>query len=307
MRIDEIRCVLIVGAGTMGQQIGLQCATHGYAVMLYDISPKTLDAAMIQTKAYAARFVSERRLTRAEADATLSRITSTTKPEEAADKADLLSECVPEDPKLKRKVFAQFNRLCPPHTIFTTNTSSLLPSMFAKATGRPTQFAALHFNKDVWLSNVADIMPHPGTSEETIALLIEFAKRIGQTPILLKKEKSGYIVNSMLQAGIREALTVVVNGFASVEDVDRAYMGIMRSPIGPFGILDFDGLDTAWRISDFWAKKYFFLRQLRRNANFLKEYVDKGRLGVKSGQGFYTYPDPAFRQPGFVQGSGRKS
>jgi len=307
MRIDEIRRVLIVGAGTMGQQIGLQCATHGYAVVLYDISQETLDAAMTQTKAYAAEFVSKGRLTRAEADATLSRIVSTTKAEEAADEADLLSECVPEDPRLKGKVFAQFNKLCPPHTIFTTNTSSLLPSMFAKATGRPAQFAALHFNKDVWLSNVADIMPHPGTSEETIALLIDFAKRIGQTPILLRKERSGYIVNSMLQAGIREALTVVVNGFASVEDVDRAYMGIMRSPIGPFGILDFDGLDTAWHITDFWAKKYFFIRQLRKNANFLKEYVDKGKLGVKSGQGFYTYPDPAFRQPGFIEGTKRKS
>jgi len=307
MRVDEIRRVLIVGAGTMGQQIGLQCATHGYEVVLYDISPETLDAAMTQTKAYAGKFVAEGRLSRPESDATLSRITSTTKPEEEAGEADLLSECVPEDPKLKRKVFAQFNKLCPPHTIFTTNTSSLLPSMFAKATGRPAQFAALHFNKDVWLSNVADIMPHPGTSQETISLLIEFAKRIGQTPILLRREKPGYIVNSMLQAGIREALTVVVNGFASVEDVDRAYMGIMRSPIGPFGILDFDGLDTAWHITDFWAKKYFFIRQLRKNANFLKEYVDKGKLGVKSGQGFYTYPDPAFRQPGFIEGTKRKS
>jgi 3-hydroxybutyryl-CoA dehydrogenase len=307
MRIDEIRRVLVVGAGTIGQQVGLQCATHGYAVVLYARTPKTLDDAMTQTKAYAAKFVDEGRLTRAEADGTLSRITSTTKADEAADEADLLSESVPEDPRLKGKVFAQFNKLCPPRTIFTTNSSQLLPSMFAKATGRPAQFAALHFNKDVWVSNVVDIMPHPGTSEETVALLIDFAKRIGQTPILLKKEKAGYIVNGMLRAGIQEALTIVVNGLASVEDVDRAWMGIVRTPIGPFGILDDNGLDTAWRISDFWAKKYFFLRQLRRNANFLKEYVDKGRLGVKSGQGFYTYPDPAFRQPGFIEGTNRKS
>ena len=176
MRIDQIRRVLIVGAGTMGQQIGLQCAMHGYAVSFYDIAPKMLDVAMTQIRAYAAQLVDEGRLTPTEASTTLSRITTTSLPEEAADQADLISESVPEDPKLKGKVFAQFNELCPPRTIFTTNTSTLLPSMFAKATGRPGQFAALHFHMNVWESNIVDIMPHTGTSKETVALLLEFAK-----------------------------------------------------------------------------------------------------------------------------------
>jgi 3-hydroxybutyryl-CoA dehydrogenase len=211
------------------------------------------------------------------------------------------------DPKLKGKVFAQFNKLCPPRTVFATNTSSLLPSMFAKATGRPAQFCAFHFNKDwLGLSNVVDVMPHPGTSEETITLLLDFARRIGQIPSLLKKEKSGFIAGSISSAGIGEALNLAVNGFASVEDVDRAWMGVTKMPIGPFGMLDDNGLDTVWHIINSAAKKYFFLRQLRRNANFLKEYVDRGKLGVKSGQGFYTYPDPAFRRPGFVEGTQRK-
>lgn len=298
MRIDQIRRVLIVGAGTMGQQIGLQCAMHGYAVSFYDIAPKMLNVAVTKVEAYVAQLVDEGRLTPTEASTTLSRITTTGLPEEAADQADLISESVPEDLKLKGEVFAQFNELCPPRTISTTNTSTLLPSMFAEATGRPSQFAALHFHMDVWESNVVDIMPHPGTSEETVALLLDFAERIGQIPILLKKEKSGYIFGSIMGAMNHEALSLVVNGVASVKDVDRAVMAVMKVPIGPFGIMDRVGLDTAWHVANFWAKVD---PQIRKHADFLKEYVDRGQLGVKSGQGFYTYPDPAFRRPGFVE------
>jgi 3-hydroxyacyl-CoA dehydrogenase len=124
MKIEDVRCVLIVGAGTMGQQIGLQCAMHGYKVVVYDIVPEALEAANAQIKAYVAHLVSQTRLTRSESDAVLARLSFTTNPADAA-RADLISESVPEDPALKAKVFAQFNKLCPPHTIFTTNTSSL--------------------------------------------------------------------------------------------------------------------------------------------------------------------------------------
>ncbi len=303
MRVDQVRRVLILGAGTMGQQIGLQCAMHGYAVTLYDISPEILNIAITRIEEYAAQLVGDRRLTRAEADDARSRIITTSLLEKAAEHVDLISESVPENPKLKGEVFAQFDKLCPPHTVFTTNTSTLLPSMFAKATGRPSQFAALHFHMNVWESNVVDIMPHPDTSEETVTLLLDFARRIGQIPILLRKEKSGYIVKSIMSALNHEALSLVANGIASAKDVDRALMGAMKVSIGPFGNMDRIGLDTVWHITDYWAKRRFYIRQIRKNANFLKEYVDKGQLGVKSGQGFYTYPDPAFRRPGFVEGT----
>jgi 3-hydroxybutyryl-CoA dehydrogenase len=302
MNIEQIRCVLIVGAGTMGQQIGLQSAIHGYDVVMYDISPTALDAATTRVASYAAQLVAEGQLTQEKAQAALARITTTNNPESAATDVDLVSESVPEDPKLKGQVFAQFNQLCPSRTIFTTNTSTLIPSMFAKATGRPAQFAALHFHQPVWVANVVDIMPHPGTSEETVVVLCDFARRIGQIPIVLKKESHGYVFNTMLSAVNREALTLAANGIASVEDVDRAWMGVMKMPIGPFGIMDLVGIDTVWHITNYWAKRLFFNRQLGVNARFLKEYVDKGWLGVKSGKGFYTYPDPAYQQPGFVEG-----
>ena len=303
MRVDQIKRVLIVGAGTMGQQIGLQCAMHGYDVTLYDLAPEMLGIAMTQIKAYAVQLVDEGRLAPSEVDDVQSRITTTSLPEKAAEQVDLMSESVPEDPKLKGKVFAQFNELCPSHTIFTSNTSTLIPSMYAKATGRPSQFAALHFHMNVWESNVVDIMPHPDTSEETIALLHDFARRIGQIPILLKKEKSGYIFNSIMSAINHEALSLVANGVATVKDIDRALMGVMKLSIGPFGVMDRVGLDTVWHITDYWAKKRFYIRQIRRNANFVKQYVDQGHIGIKSGQGFYTYPDPAFRRPGFIEGT----
>jgi 3-hydroxybutyryl-CoA dehydrogenase len=301
MNIEDIRRVLVIGAGTMGQEIGFISAVYGYHVTIYDIDPKMLEVAIQVVRSYAGQLVNDGRLTADESDGVLRRIATTTNPKDAAEEADLISESVPENPKLKGQVFAQFNTLCPKRTIFTTNTSTLLPSQFAKETGRPTQFAALHFHPHTWISNVVDIMPHPGTSPETIRLIIEFARKIGQIPIVLQKETHGYVFNAMLSAINREAMTLVANGIASVEDVDRAWMGIMKTQIGPFGIMDGIGLDTVWDITEYWAKKLLVDRQLRKNADFVKQYVDKGRLGVKTGHGFYDYPNPAYLQPDFIQ------
>jgi len=301
MNIEDIQRVLVVGAGTMGQQIALQCATHGYTVNLYDIAQPALEAAMTQMKAYASQFETKGCLTSDQVNDTLNRIFTTNDPVEAAIEADLISESVPEDPQLKGEVFAQFHNLCPPRTIFTTNTSTLVPSMFAEATGRPAQFVALHFHQPVWIANVVDIMAHPKTSQETVALIYAFAKRIGQIPIVLKKESPSYVFNAMLGAFCGEAINLALQGVVSVEDIDRAWMGIMKMPIGPFGILDAIGLDLVWNVSSYWATALDDPK-MQTNANFLKEYVDKGHLGVKSRKGFYTYPEPAFQQSGFVKG-----
>jgi 3-hydroxybutyryl-CoA dehydrogenase len=142
-------------------------------------------------------------------------------------------------------------------------------------------------------------MPHPGTAPETVALLEAFARRIGQIPIVLERENHGYVFNAMLNALNRAALTLAANGVARVPDIDRAWMGVMKMPIGPLGILDQVGLDTAWHITAHWAKVTDD-PQLQANAAFLKGYVDQGHLGVKSGRGFYVYPDPAYRQPEFL-------
>ena len=300
MQIDDVRRVLIIGSGTMGQQIGLQCATHGCQVVLYDIDPVALEAGMARMRAYADEQVRTGIIDAGTRDRALAAIATTTDPATAAADVDLVSESVPEDPALKGRVLGQFDALCPPRTIFTTNTSSLLPSMFAAATGRPDRFAALHFHQPVWSGNVVDVMPHPGTSQDTTELLLAFARRIGQIPIHLRKESYGYVFNAMYNAINTAAVTLVANGVASLQDVDRAWMGIFKMPIGPFGMLDDVGLDTVWHITDYWARQLGDA-QLRTNADFLKPYLDRGCLGTKTGEGFYRYPDPAYARPGFVE------
>ena len=301
MEVDEVGRVLIVGAGTMGQQIGFQCAGHGLDVVLYDVDPGALESARQRIDDYAAGLVGDGTIPAAVRDTARARITSTTNPSEGAAQADLLVEAVPENLKLKRRVLAEFDRLCPPRTVFTTNTSTLLPSQLAKATKRPERVIALHFHLPVWVSNVADVMPHKRTASEVTALVRELARRIGQIPIVLRREHHGYVFNAMYGALNRAAITMAERGIASIEDIDRAWMGVAKAPTGPFGALDMVGIDTVWAITDHWARRLFFIRQLRRNADFLKAYVDRGELGVKTGKGFYTYPDPTFARPGFVE------
>jgi len=172
---EEVRRVLIVGSGAMGQQIGFQCAGHGFDVVLYDVAPAALESARERIAAYAEGLIACGVIAAEVRDAALARITMTTDPSVAAADADLLSEAVPEDPKLKRRVLAEFDALCPPRTIFATNTSTLLPSQFAKATGRADRVIALHFHLPVWVTNLADVMPHEGTAREVTELVLKFA------------------------------------------------------------------------------------------------------------------------------------
>jgi 3-hydroxybutyryl-CoA dehydrogenase len=301
MRIEDVHHVLVIGSGTMGLQIGLQAATHGYDVVVDETDPVAREAAPRRLRGYAVEQMAAGLLDTGEMGRSLARVTVTGDPTDASADTDLLIECVPEDPELKGRVLGQFNALCPPRTVFATNTSTLLPSMFAEATGRPDRFAALHFHIPVWSANVADVMPHPGTSEETTELLVDFARRIGQIPIRMRRESMGYVFNAIYTAMNGAAITLVANDVASVEEVDRAWMAIMKTPFGPFGALDDVGIDTAWHITEYWAGVTGDA-QLRANADWLRGYVDSGRTGVKAGEGFYRYPDPAYAAPDFVQG-----
>jgi 3-hydroxybutyryl-CoA dehydrogenase len=300
LKIEDLRTVLVIGAGTLGGQIALQCAMHGYQVNLYDISDEALAKGMALIKGYADSMLAEGLQNEAQMAAALERLHPSTDAAASATQADLVSESVPEDPQLKGKVFAQFNGLCPEHTVFTTNTSSLVPSMYAEATGRPDRFAALHFHGYVWISNVVDIMPHPGTAVETMDLLEAFARRIGQIPIRLEKENYSYVFNSMLNALLRSATSLAARDVTTYQNVDRAWMGVMKTPVGPFGILDQVGIETAWHINQYWAGTLKDA-DLQKNADFLKTYVDQGWLGVKSGHGFYTYPNPEYSKPEFIK------
>ena len=301
MKIEDIKRVLILGAGTMGLQIGLQCAMYGYDVVFYDLSQEILDKASRRIAKLGSWYVSSGRLTEENLRNTLSRISATPDPEKAAQDVDLISESVPEDPELKGKVFARFHKLCPERTIFTTNTSMLVPSMFAEATGRPEKLVAFHFH-DLRANNIADVMPHPGTAPEVTKLVHDFAVSIGQIVILLHRENSGYVFNTMLSSLFTSALTLASRNVAAIEDIDRSWMGVMHTSMGPFGIMDQVGISTVWIITDYWAKKTRDA-QAQANADFLKQYVEKGHLGFKTNQGFYSYPNPAYTQQDFLSGA----
>jgi 3-hydroxybutyryl-CoA dehydrogenase len=308
MELKDIKKVIILGAGTMGQQIGFLCAMHGYDVTIYDISDDILKASVkLIEKLGASFFVPIGRITADQLKEIMSRITTTSDTKVAAKDADIISESVPENLELKAKVFAQFNELCPEKTIFTTNTSFLMPSKFAEATGRPGKFAALHFH-DVRTTNVVDVMPHPGTDPAVTRLIYDFAVSIGQIAIMLHRENNGYVFNTMLSSLCTTAMTLVTTGVVSIEDVDRAWMGVTRMPIGPFGMMDQMGLKTVWAVNDYLARnaKHIQDNQLQANADFLKQYVDRGELGAKTKKGFYSYPIPKYAQAGFLSGDIKK-
>jgi len=297
LSLEDIEHVLILGAGTLGLRVGLQAALSGYQTVIYEINSDAVSHAIkVQDKILKGK-VSKGLLKPEEVDAVKGRISFTDDPEQAARDADFVNESITEDLALKKKVWAQFGELCPAHTVFTTNTSYLLPSQFAEATGRPERFAAFHFH-DVFWANVVDVMPHPGTAPWMVDLLVDLGWKLEQTPVVVRKESPGYIFNAMLIALIGAAGNLVTKDIADFRDIDRSWMGNFKMEVGPFGILDSVGLDTAWHIL-----KVRTDSKSIRFAALLQTYIDAGKLGLKSGEGFYSYPDPEFQQPGFVQGT----
>lgn len=285
----DIKKVLILGAGTLGTRVGLQAAISGYTVTIYDIHESALQQAQ-KVMEKVLRYTFKIRLTKEEdKPAILSRIKFTTHPHEAVLDADLINESVTEDTAIKEKVWKQFGELAPAKTIFTTNTSYLLPSQFAAISGRPEKFCAFHFH-DVFTAKVVDIMPHPSTDPELIPLLMDFGKSLNQVPVLVKKESPGYIFNFMLMALIGAAGKLKTSEVGSIEDIDKSWMVNFNMPMGPFGILDNVGLDTAWRVTKDRPDS-----SSRAFAELLKSYIDQGKLGEKSGEGFYKYPNPAYK------------
>ncbi|MDR7131916.1 3-hydroxybutyryl-CoA dehydrogenase [Algoriphagus sp. 4150] len=285
----------IIGAGNLGTRIALQAAISGYQVKIFDIQEKSLKKSLATMNKLIAQMIRAAQLNEEAGIQAIERISFTGNLGQALQQVDLVSESVTEDPEIKMKVWEEIGNLAADHTIFTTNTSYLLPSQFAEVSGRGEKFCAFHFH-DVFHARVVDIMPHAGTAVEIIEILEDFARTLNQVPILVKKENPGYIFNTLLIAWIDAAGRLLTGEIAEVEAIDKSWMINFNMPAGPFGILDKVGLDTAWHITN--SKRNTASRAF---AALLKTYVDQGKLGVKSSEGFYTYPYPSYKQPDFLK------
>ena len=294
--LKDIKNILIIGSGTLGLRIALASALNGYKVTIYDIKEEAFVQAKKIQGSLIKILIKENRITTADGEKTLQNQVFTTDAVQAAADADLVSESVTEDLELKKKVWKQFGELCPDKTIFTTNTSSLLPSLYAEETGRPERFCALHFH-DVFYANVVDIMPNPNTEPWIIDLLKAYGESIQQTVVIMKRESPGYIFNAMLISVLGAAGALVTFDVASIEDVDRSWMGNWKMPSGPFGIIDEIGLDTAWHVVHVFKDE-----KSKRFSKLLDSYIQQGKLGRKTGEGFYKYPNPRFQDEDFIKG-----
>jgi len=290
----EIKKVCILGAGTLGSRVALQSALSGYDVSVYDVNEKSLESSKTVMAKILKQLEQAGEITEDTASTAMGRILFTLSDQEAVADADIINESVTEDVEIKQKVWQKFGQIAPEKTIFTTNTSFLLPSMFADHSGRPERFCALHFH-DVFYSKVVDIMPHPGTDTHLIPVLESFGKSLHQVPVIVRKENHGYIFNSMLMAFIGAAGKLLTGEVASIEDIDKSWMVNFHMPMGPFGILDSIGLDTAWHVTHKMPDK-----ASQAFAALLKEYIDADKLGEKSGEGFYKYPKPAYKARDFI-------
>ncbi len=282
---NSIKKVTVLGTGVLGSQIAFQSAFKGFTVTAYDINDKVLEAAKGRFDKLAETYSNEVPDARdGKAQEALSRLTLTSDLAAAVADADLVIEAIPEILDVKRDTYQKLGELAPAKTIFATNSSTLLPSDLKDSTGRPDKFLALHFANRVWQFNTAEIMGTTDTDPAVFAAVVEFAKAIGMVPIELHKEKAGYVLNSLLVPFLNAAAELAAGGYADPSAVDDTWRIATGAPVGPFQIYDIIGLTTPYNImanGDAEAQKL---------AAWLKEnYIDKGKLGLASGEGFYKY------------------
>jgi 3-hydroxybutyryl-CoA dehydrogenase len=288
--------VMIAGGGTMGQEIAITCVHRGFEVSVFDANPQALQAAA-QTKGIISQIERHDPAWIAERTRILNDLRVETNLAVASRGVDLVIESLPEKQSLKKEFFRQVSQLVPPAAILVTNSSMMTPSQLREGVLGPERFAALHFLNE---TKAAEIMGHDQTAPSVIERLELFVRQLAFYPLVCRIEKSGLLLNTMLTALNYTAMTLAADGAASVEDIDRAWALTCKTARGPFANLDMIGLDTARDITRFQASLTGD-PQLKRVADFLEGYVQQGRLGVKTLRGFYTYPNPEYEQPGFVE------
>ncbi|MFB4164340.1 3-hydroxyacyl-CoA dehydrogenase family protein [Alteribacillus sp. JSM 102045] len=287
MSAENIKKISLIGSGIMGSQIAMVGALAGFDVVLQDIEEKNLKKAEKELRSRLERRVSKGKLAQDELEQTFSRLTLTSSLEEAVTNTDFVIEAIVEKVDIKRAVFKEIDALAPGNAILSTNSSTIVSSKLADATTRPEKVCNFHFFNPALVIEMVEVVKGPHTSEETANTAFHLAKKLGKTPILLKKEISGFVANRILGKLMNEAIYLYENGYATAEEIDLACTKALNHPIGPFALIDLTGLDIHYNVR---MQRYEESGNPEdKPAETIIEKVNKGEFGRKTGKGFYVY------------------
>ncbi|MBM7096678.1 3-hydroxyacyl-CoA dehydrogenase family protein [Bacillus sp. H-16] len=287
MNADQIKTISVIGSGAMGSQIAMVSALAGYSVTLQDIQEESVVKAEQSLRDRLGKRVDKGKMSKEELDEAFSNMTFTTSLEEAVRDADFVIEAIVENLEIKRTLFEDLDRLAPKHAILSTNSSTIVSSKVADATNRPGKVCNFHFFNPALVMEMVEVVQGPHTSNETAEVAMELARRLNKTPILLKKEISGFVANRILAKLMNEALYLYENEIATAEEIDLACTKALNHPIGPFALIDLTGLDVHYNIRQYRYEETG--NEEDKPSPVIVEKVKKGDLGRKSGKGFYSY------------------
>ncbi|MGB9887636.1 MAG: 3-hydroxyacyl-CoA dehydrogenase family protein [Moorellales bacterium] len=284
----EIKTVGILGAGSMGRGIAQLAAQSGFQVVLSDTSLDIVDKAVASVEQQLARLVEKGKISGEDKNGILGRITKATGVKPLAD-TDFVIEAVFEDEQLKKDIFQELDQICRPEVLLTTNTSTISITSIASATKRPDKVAGMHFFNPAPVMRLVEVIRGYYTSDESVKIIMDLARRMGKTPVEVKKDSPGFLVNRIMLAQFIEAMKLLEEGVATVEDIDTAVKLGLNYPMGPFELMDFTGVDIALHTLNYLCNEF---RESRWNPPFsLKRVVKAGRYGRKTGRGWYDYSE----------------